>query len=84
MNNQLLDPLLTEKQLSTWLGVSLPSLQRMRSNGTGPKFIQLSERRIGYRKSEVETWLSARTIDRIGGLTRPAGASTSEQDHATV
>jgi predicted DNA-binding transcriptional regulator AlpA len=62
------DPILVEKQVSAWLGLSLPSLQRMRSNGTGPRFVQLSERRIGYRKSDVETWLAARTTNRIGAL----------------
>jgi predicted DNA-binding transcriptional regulator AlpA len=62
------DALLTEKDLAAWLGISLPSLQRMRSNGTGPRYVQISERRIGYRKNEVETWLTARTTDRIGGI----------------
>jgi predicted DNA-binding transcriptional regulator AlpA len=68
MTDPTLDPLLTEKQLSAWLGVSLPNLQRMRSRGTGPLYVQLSERRIGYRKSNVEAWLTARTIDRVGAL----------------
>ena len=62
------DPLLTEKELSAWLRVSIPNLQRMRSNGTGPRYVQLSPRRIGYRKSDVEFWLTARTTDRIGRL----------------
>ena len=62
------DPLLTEKELSAWLRVSIPNLQRMRSNGTGPRYVQLSPRRIGYRKSEVESWLTARTTDRIGSV----------------
>jgi predicted DNA-binding transcriptional regulator AlpA len=63
-----IDPLLTEKELSAWVGVSLPNLQRMRSNGTGPRYVQLSPRRIGYRKSDVEAWLTARTTHRIGAL----------------
>lgn len=63
-----LDPLLTEKELAGWLGVSLPSLQRMRSNGTGPRYIQLSRRRLAYRKSDVEVWLSSRTTNRVGAL----------------
>jgi predicted DNA-binding transcriptional regulator AlpA len=84
MSEQTLDPLLTERQLSVWLGISLPSLQRMRSNGTGPKFVQLSERRIGYRKSAIETWLSARTINRVGGFARVPGTPTYEQDNAAA
>jgi predicted DNA-binding transcriptional regulator AlpA len=58
-------PLLTEKDLSAWLGISLPSLQRMRARGTGPFFVRLSERRVAYRKSDVEAWLAARITDRI-------------------
>jgi predicted DNA-binding transcriptional regulator AlpA len=63
--NQDLVPLLTEKDLSAWLGISLPSLQRMRCRGTGSCFVRLSERRIAYRKSDVEEWLSARITYRI-------------------
>ena len=54
-----IDPLLTERELSAWVGVSIPNLQRMRSNGTGPRYVQLSPRRIGYRRSEVEAWLTS-------------------------
>ena len=68
MTDVTLDPLLTEKQLSAWLGVSLPSLQRMRSNGSGPHYVQLGPRRLAYRKSDVEAWLTARRVNRIGAL----------------
>lgn len=68
MNTNLDGRLLTEKELSTWLGVSLPTLQRMRSKGSGPKFIRLGLRRVAYRPSEVEGWLAAHTIERIGDL----------------
>jgi predicted DNA-binding transcriptional regulator AlpA len=67
--HEALEPLFTEKQVSSWLGISTPSLQRMRSNGCGPAFVQLSARRIGYRKSAIEAWLSVRTIDRVGEFT---------------
>ena len=59
--------LLTEKELSTWLSLSLPTLQRMRSKGGGPKFVRLSFRRVAYRQSDVEAWLLARTAERIEG-----------------
>jgi predicted DNA-binding transcriptional regulator AlpA len=77
------DPLLTEKELSAWLGVSIPNLQRMRSNGTGPRYVQLSPRRIGYRKSEVEFWLTARTTDRIGRLAsvKHTSAPVADAEH---
>ena len=68
MHDILLDPILSEEDLAKWLDISRPTLQRMRSDGTGPPFIQLSERRVGYRKSEVDRWLDARTINRVGAL----------------
>jgi predicted DNA-binding transcriptional regulator AlpA len=79
MTCETLNPLLTEKDLSIWLGLSLPSLRRMRSKGTGPRYIQLSARRLTYRKSDVEAWLAARTINRIGASTleRSCGAAVA-------
>jgi predicted DNA-binding transcriptional regulator AlpA len=74
------DPLLTEKELSAWLRVSIPNLQRMRSNGTGPRYVQLSPRRIGYRRSDVEAWLTARTTDRIGRLASPIPIRSRQHD----
>jgi predicted DNA-binding transcriptional regulator AlpA len=62
------DPILSEEEYRAWVGVSAPTAQRQRSNGSGPPFVQLSERRIGYRKSAVERWLDARTISRVGAL----------------
>jgi predicted DNA-binding transcriptional regulator AlpA len=61
----LLDRLLTEKELSAWIGRSVPSLQRDRSNGDGPPFIQIGPRRIAYRRSDVDAWLTARTKQRV-------------------
>jgi predicted DNA-binding transcriptional regulator AlpA len=69
VTHEFLDPLLNEKQLAAWLGISVPSLQRMRSDGSGPPFVQLSQRRIAYKKSAVEHWLQERTITRVGEQT---------------
>lgn len=62
------DPILSEEVVSKWIDTSRPTLQRQRSDGSGPPFVQLSERRIGYRKSAVEQWLQTRTINRVGAL----------------
>jgi predicted DNA-binding transcriptional regulator AlpA len=66
--HDIVDPILTEEEYTAWLNLSAPTAQRQRSDGSGPPFIQLSERRIGYRKSAVERWLEARTINRVGAL----------------
>jgi predicted DNA-binding transcriptional regulator AlpA len=50
--------ILTERQVSDWLGLSVPTLFRHRRDGTGPAFIRLSTRRVAYRRSAVERWLS--------------------------
>ena len=72
--HNLFDPIFSEEELAKWLATSRPTLQRQRSDGSGPPFVQLSERRIGYRKSAVEDWLMARTINRVGALVPPRHA----------
>jgi predicted DNA-binding transcriptional regulator AlpA len=52
--------ILNERQVSDWLGLSEPTLFRHRRDGTGPAFIRLSARRVAYRRSAVEAWLSER------------------------
>jgi hypothetical protein len=52
---------LTERQTAATIGLSVITLRRMRLASTGPLFVQLSEKRIGYRAVDVEAWLDART-----------------------
>jgi predicted DNA-binding transcriptional regulator AlpA len=59
-NTVAIDPILSDKQMRAWIGVSSPTLSRWRSTGEGPAFVQLGPRRLGYRKSVVEEWLAAR------------------------
>jgi predicted DNA-binding transcriptional regulator AlpA len=68
MVSDTFDPILSEREYRSWVGISAPTAQRQRSDGSGPPFVQLSERRIGYRKSAVERWLEARTINRVGAF----------------
>ncbi len=77
MSQETTTALLTERDLAVYLGLSLPTLQRQRAAGTGPRFIQLSERRIAYRRSDVDAWLAARTTNRIGGATVPQARSAA-------
>jgi predicted DNA-binding transcriptional regulator AlpA len=53
--------ILSERELSDWLGISQPTLSRHRRDGTGPAFVRLSARRVGYRRSAVEAWLDAQS-----------------------
>jgi predicted DNA-binding transcriptional regulator AlpA len=52
--------ILTERQLARLLGLGEATVYRLRHEGTGPAFVQLSARRVGYRRSAVEAWLKAR------------------------
>jgi predicted DNA-binding transcriptional regulator AlpA len=78
MTQDTVDTLLTEQDVSRWLRISLAVLQRLRSSGAGPRFVQLSERRIAYCKSDVEAWLAARTTDRVGSIGRRHRRASSE------
>lgn len=52
-----LDIVLTPKQAAAHLGVTVAHLQRLRSEGGGPKFCRLGKRRLAYRASDLSDWL---------------------------
>jgi predicted DNA-binding transcriptional regulator AlpA len=56
-NNQ---EIINEREVADWLGLSEATLFRHRRDGTGPKFIQLSARRVAYHRSAIEGWLKER------------------------
>lgn len=70
------DPLINEKQLCAWLGVGRATASRWRQSGRGPRFVQLSARRLAYRKSDIEQWLASRE--------REAGAIARVADNSNV
>jgi predicted DNA-binding transcriptional regulator AlpA len=76
MINNSNDQILSERDVCNWLGISEPTLFRHRRDGTGPKFIRLSARRVGYRHSAVEAWLS-RQEQQSPILSRNARSSQS-------
>jgi len=57
------DPLavVTEIEAAKLLKVAIVTVRRMRWAGTGPRYVKLSERRIGYRVADLNAWLDART-----------------------
>ena len=65
-------PLLTPKQLSEMIGLSVQRLATMRMDGTGCPFIRLGSRAIRYERTAVEEWIKANTYtstDEYGGDT---------------
>lgn len=53
-----------ERTAAEFLSLSQVQLERMRKTGEGPRHVQLSERRLGYRVFDLLTWLDARAADR--------------------
>jgi predicted DNA-binding transcriptional regulator AlpA len=63
------DEILTEREVCHWLGVSEPTLFRHRRDGTGPKFIRLSARRVAYSRRAVVEWLKKRECESLNSTT---------------
>lgn len=57
-----MEPLLAAGEAARILGISKVTLQRMRSAGTGPRYVLLGQRRIAYRSTDILDWLNAQTV----------------------
>jgi predicted DNA-binding transcriptional regulator AlpA len=64
-----LDPLLSDHDLELITGRARSCWQKDRLAGTGPRFIRVG-RLIRYRRSDVDAWLTARTVNSTSD--RPA------------
>jgi len=53
---------LTEDEAARMLRLSARTLQRLRLSGDGPRFCQLTGRRIAYAVADLNEWLRARTV----------------------
>lgn len=51
---------ISEKQAAALLSLSAVQLRRMRYAGSAPRHVRLSDRRIGYREVDIETWQQER------------------------
>jgi excisionase family DNA binding protein len=57
--------LLTTQEAAEFLRLSVPTLERMRSLGTGPDFIRLGQGkrcRIAYRRTDLDAFLEVNTF----------------------
>ena len=55
------DELLTVLQVSEWLKLSPKTLQKKRTDGTGPQFVKPSRNSVRYKRGAVQFWLDERT-----------------------
>ena len=53
--------LLTVLQVSDWLQLSPKTLQRKRTDGSGPQFVKPSRNAVRYKRGAVQSWLDDRT-----------------------
>jgi predicted DNA-binding transcriptional regulator AlpA len=65
MTNAHIDPVdalrvVSEPTAAGILGVSPDTLKRMVARGQGPRRLKISQRRVGYRLSDVMAWLNQR------------------------
>lgn len=63
---------LTELEAADMLRLSPRTLQRLRLEGGGPRFMVLSLRRIGYPVAELEAWIAKNAVESTSGR-RAAG-----------
>jgi len=56
--------LLSERELASYLGVSIDTIRRWRRKNEGPPYLMAGPRRPRYRKSEVDAWLEREREER--------------------
>ncbi len=54
--------LLTPQVVAARLSVAPGVLERMRANGTGPRFVRLTRKSIRYRSADVEAFIASRVF----------------------
>lgn len=56
------EPLLNALSAARYLTLSIKTLEAMRLRGTGPTYIQISRRRIAYRRSDLDAFIEGRAF----------------------
>jgi predicted DNA-binding transcriptional regulator AlpA len=53
---------LGEDKAARLVGLSARTLQKLRLEGDGPRFVRLTGRRIGYTADALRAWVDARSV----------------------
>ena len=67
--NIKLPSVLKENAAANLLGMSARTMQRMRLDGGGPPYVQLTDRRIGYTETALQDWIRERTVTSTSAAT---------------
>lgn len=73
--NEVLPAVLRPRKAAPYIGVSLATLARMRGDGTGPSFVVLHNRCIGYARADLDAWSASRPKYRNTSERTVAGAA---------
>jgi predicted DNA-binding transcriptional regulator AlpA len=57
---------------------SLPTLQRWRSTGIGPRYVLCGPRKVAYRIEDVDAWIASRAVSSTADA-KERGLSTSSR-----
>ena len=68
MNMNLKTNIFSPREVTLYCGFSLSTLNRLRCIQDFPKAIQISFRRIGFLRNEVDEWLLNRKRSKVGDL----------------
>jgi predicted DNA-binding transcriptional regulator AlpA len=52
--------ILRTPEAGEYLGLSASTLEKMRLTGTGPEFVRLGERAVGYDVASLDAWLEGK------------------------
>lgn len=66
----ILPAVLRTPQAAQYLGLGVPTLEKMRMKGTptSPPFVRMGKRAIGYMRTDLDEWLQA---SRRGSTSEP-------------
>jgi excisionase family DNA binding protein len=50
------------RDAASYLSLSADTMERMRLRGDGPAFARVGDRRIVYRREDLDAWVAARVV----------------------
>jgi excisionase family DNA binding protein len=65
--------LLLQREAASVLRLSERTLERLRVSGLGPKFIRCGGRAVRYRQSDLDAWLTARSVRSTSEISTAEG-----------
>lgn len=74
----MIEPLLTDKELASYLKLTTITIRNYRLSGKGPPAIYLSCRCIRYRREDVEKWLDEQIAPMFPQGTKEEKLPTTE------